>query len=236
MRESIDCAVWMVPEHAGWMREFMDECARERERVKLHAVGLDGAPWDPARSPVLPAGAALRHAALGLKRYDVCLVPVTLATLGWTRMALAGAGDSMATPLLGVARAMTAAGMQDLLSLGLADFLRVPVCAEELKTRIAQWATPAGPAAIRRQAAQAAQAQAEAEDEPACPAPPADAEPFRSAKARMVTEFERRYVSGMLSQHRGNISQAARAARKNRRAFWQLMRKHDIAADGFRVA
>jgi DNA-binding NtrC family response regulator len=63
-----------------------------------------------------------------------------------------------------------------------------------------------------------------------------DGEPFRMAKARIVTEFERHYVSEMLSQHRGNISQAARAARKNRRAFWQLMRKHEIAADVYRAS
>jgi len=34
----------------------------------------------------------------------------------------------------------------------------------------------------------------------------------------------------MLILNDGNISKAARAAKKNRRAFWELMRKHDVAA------
>ena len=38
----------------------------------------------------------------------------------------------------------------------------------------------------------------------------------------------------MLHLHQGNISRAARAADKNRRAFWELIRKHGIDAQSFR--
>jgi DNA-binding NtrC family response regulator len=51
---------------------------------------------------------------------------------------------------------------------------------------------------------------------------------FREAKAKVITEFERRYITKLLSSCDGNVSEAARAAGKNRRAFWELIRKHHI--------
>jgi len=59
---------------------------------------------------------------------------------------------------------------------------------------------------------------------------------FQEAKARVVRDFERGYLRSVLSQCRGNISQAAVAAGKDRRAFWELMRKHDISSQEFRAA
>jgi two-component system, NtrC family, response regulator GlrR len=55
-----------------------------------------------------------------------------------------------------------------------------------------------------------------------------ECESFQAAKARSVAQFETGYIRGMLMACNGNISKAARAAHKNRRAFWQLMRKHNI--------
>jgi two-component system response regulator GlrR len=52
---------------------------------------------------------------------------------------------------------------------------------------------------------------------------------FKALKEQAIADFETAYVRRLLVLHDGNISQAARAAKKNRRAFWQLMRKHDIA-------
>ncbi len=52
--------------------------------------------------------------------------------------------------------------------------------------------------------------------------------PFRDAKKQVVRGFEKTYLTEMLARHRGNITQAARAAQKDRRAFWELMRKHQI--------
>lgn len=53
---------------------------------------------------------------------------------------------------------------------------------------------------------------------------------FQEAKNRFI----RTYITELLENHEGNISRAARAARKNRRAFWELMRKHDISAERFK--
>ncbi len=53
-------------------------------------------------------------------------------------------------------------------------------------------------------------------------------ESFQEGKARVIECFERGRIQDLLVKHKGNISQAARAAHKNRRAFWELIRKHGI--------
>lgn len=64
----------------------------------------------------------------------------------------------------------------------------------------------------------------------------ADATGFQAAKARVVERFERAYIEELLTRHRGNITHAADAAVKNRRAFFELMKKHNIDSDQFRGA
>jgi two-component system, NtrC family, response regulator GlrR len=51
---------------------------------------------------------------------------------------------------------------------------------------------------------------------------------FQQAKAKIIEQFEREYIQRLLVSCNGNISRAAQAAKKNRRAFWELMRKHHI--------
>jgi DNA-binding NtrC family response regulator len=58
--------------------------------------------------------------------------------------------------------------------------------------------------------------------------PSALQESFKRAKNRIIAEFERSYVERALLMNHGNISKAARAAQKSRRAFWELIRKHHI--------
>jgi two-component system, NtrC family, response regulator GlrR len=60
--------------------------------------------------------------------------------------------------------------------------------------------------------------------------PPKD----RTAKLRIISQFERTYVEELLALYRGNISRAAREAGKNRRAFWELIRKHGISVERYR--
>ena len=61
-------------------------------------------------------------------------------------------------------------------------------------------------------------------------------ESFHEAKMKMIAAFERTYIERLLLAHHGNISQAARAAQKNRRAFWELVRKHKIDVRNFKVS
>ncbi len=57
---------------------------------------------------------------------------------------------------------------------------------------------------------------------------------FQEAKARVVETFERAYLEDTLRRCGGNITQAAELAAKNRRAFFELLRKHGIDAGRYR--
>ena len=59
---------------------------------------------------------------------------------------------------------------------------------------------------------------------------------FREAKAQAVESFERHYLEALLARSGGNISRAAREAHKNRRAFFELLRRRDIDPARYRAA
>jgi two-component system, NtrC family, response regulator GlrR len=54
---------------------------------------------------------------------------------------------------------------------------------------------------------------------------------FRAMKSRAVWRFEHDFLATVLRANNGNITQAASAAKKNRRAFWELLRKHNLLTD-----
>jgi DNA-binding NtrC family response regulator len=62
----------------------------------------------------------------------------------------------------------------------------------------------------------------------------AEEQSFQAMKSRAVQRFEHDFLATVLHAHHGNISRAAAAAKKNRRAFWQLLRKHGLLADARR--
>jgi DNA-binding NtrC family response regulator len=53
---------------------------------------------------------------------------------------------------------------------------------------------------------------------------------YRQLKSKAIDRFEQTYVRRLLLIHGGNITKAAQGAGKDRRAFWELMRKHGITA------
>ncbi len=57
---------------------------------------------------------------------------------------------------------------------------------------------------------------------------------FGEAKAQLIAQFERQYVRDALAKQHGNVARAAASSGKNRRAFWEIMRKHQIDAAEFR--
>ena len=57
---------------------------------------------------------------------------------------------------------------------------------------------------------------------------------FKDAKANVINEFEINYLEKLLIAYQGNITRAAQAAQKNRRAFWQLIRKHHLDVQTFK--
>lgn len=56
---------------------------------------------------------------------------------------------------------------------------------------------------------------------------------FQEAKARAVCAYERHELRHILMTHGGNISEAARAVGKERKAFSRLLKKHDIDRSRF---
>jgi two-component system, NtrC family, response regulator GlrR len=57
---------------------------------------------------------------------------------------------------------------------------------------------------------------------------------FQRTKSLVVQRFEHDFLETVLRAHDGNITRAARAAKKNRRAFWELLRKHGLLAGAAR--
>jgi len=51
---------------------------------------------------------------------------------------------------------------------------------------------------------------------------------FRQARARAIEAFERSYVVETLRLYKGNITQSARFARQDRRAFGRLVKRYGI--------
>jgi DNA-binding NtrC family response regulator len=170
--------------------------------------------------------------------------------------------------------------MQDLLELGLADFVRLPLCPDEFRARLlATVARVPRPGTLRESdhPGQTAwlqaigilpQAATVSAPNLCMPVPEklnrrrnlggrpvrgalhsrskktnqsADAasvltmrEPFQDAKAKLIEGFEREYIEQALERSQGNIARAARTSNKHRRAFWALMRKHEIDAEQYR--
>lgn len=54
---------------------------------------------------------------------------------------------------------------------------------------------------------------------------------YKEAKARVLEEFERSYITSMLSRNSGNISAASRDSGIDRKNFWQLLKKYGIDPD-----
>jgi two-component system, NtrC family, response regulator GlrR len=68
-------------------------------------------------------------------------------------------------------------------------------------------------------------------------APVSDAAPdaapasYRDAKARAMTDWERRYLADLLAAHDGNVSRAARSVRMNRSHLSELIHRHGLATE-----
>lgn len=59
-------------------------------------------------------------------------------------------------------------------------------------------------------------------------------EPFLEAKQKLIQQFEVAYIRNLLAIYQGNISKAAKAAQKHRRAFYELIKKYRIDVEAFK--
>ena len=293
MRQQIDCAVLRLAAHHAWLEDVLQRAAPALARVKLHQLEWEaGQDLEVSAKEVvtLPAQ-ALAQASVSLRRFDLCLLPVSLDTLAWTRQALALIPRGPFLPLVGIFQNLKSAAMQDLLELGVSDFVRLPLCLDEFRARVLTTVSRVPRPGILREPQASYSAPEVSTDETkadhklllakyshnlidksterspghgsqvfmsakavkttsnnspqrqslqsaiAFNSTHHQADPlasFRDAKNSLVNNFERTYITQALIKHSGNIAMAARASDKHRRAFWALMRKHDIAAEPYR--
>jgi len=60
-------------------------------------------------------------------------------------------------------------------------------------------------------------------------------ESLQDMKAKKISQFEKSYIESLLLAYQGNITRAAQAAQKERRTFWELIRKHNIEVRKYRM-
>jgi DNA-binding NtrC family response regulator len=65
---------------------------------------------------------------------------------------------------------------------------------------------------------------------PPSPPPEVRATSLKQAKAQAIEQFEKAYLSELIRANHGNITRAARAAQKERRAFGRLIKKYQLVA------
>ena len=125
MRERLDCAILGFGSMADWCNQKAGVYARGR----LHLHRLD------QPEPVNGDASALAAMTVSLQRFDVCLLAVCESNLGWVRQAMLAAHGQLRTPVIGLLHNLTAPAIDDLYNLGMADFVREPVCLEEIRIR-----------------------------------------------------------------------------------------------------
>ena len=142
MRQQIDCAVLILAAHQSWVPNVIKALGPGLSRVRLHPLeweaghDLDLRQNLETGNPVSLPVETLAQASIGLRRYDVVLLPVSMETLSWTRQALTAIPRGPFTPILGILKELRSAAIQDLLEMGMSDFVRVPICPNEFRARL----------------------------------------------------------------------------------------------------
>jgi len=141
LRETLDCAVLMTPGHAAWVQDWVDSHRGQCGRLRLYTLDLT------TLAPDAPDTQLLSRAHLALRRFDCCVLPVATASLSWARTMLGNTESAWPVPLIALTFDIAAPALLDLLSLGVADFVRAPACFDELRARLVSLHRQARPAA-----------------------------------------------------------------------------------------
>ena len=256
MRQYIDLAVLPLAQTHAWVETFLTDAAPALTRVRVHrlkwptehlftsdvqvqtsvrrhSIMTPMSQQEESNSDEMPIHYLARN-AIALRRYDACLIPVDFDSLAWSRQALSAVPRGPFIPLIGVLNQLKAASMQDLTELGMTDYVRLPICTEEFRARLLNAINRMPRSTSLRecdgQAPYGARVVQTTRVARRLNTSRLRAMGFKDAKQAMIDKFEFDFLNDMLSRHEGNISMAARAARKHRRAFWELMRKHGIIA------
>ena len=245
--KSIIRAVLLIDQHSQWALAYAGAYKYLRVQTRPFEPLLMGDSIDQG----------LRQWALNLLQYQIALVAVSPTNLSWIRSQLHYARTYLRTPVIAVVKDLQAVAIQDLLDAGAADFIldhnlrtELPIRVKLLQQRLHQKATPYHTPA---EVIDSSEPIAQSESTPyflqeegintldAYTAAVASSyahleQPFQQAKNSVVRRFEKAYIRAALVRNQGNITRAARTASKHRRSFWELMRKHKIDADIYRVS
>lgn len=250
MRYRIDCAVFQPKGSAQLPASWFG--SHSGGRLFMHTVS--------GNPETAPDGAILElaHMSMALRRYDACVLVVNPDNLAWARQALVAAVPKGRIPFIAVTENLCASAIGDLYRAGVRDFICQPMCHDELRARIEHLleSTPevAGPTSCVADVpgnydATTIIPSAEAFCEgillrsggeldafaiAAASRSATGKESFRKMKCLIVSRFEQAFIRASLIRHSGNISLAARASQKHRRAFWGLMQKYNIDPTPFR--
>jgi hypothetical protein len=261
VRQHIDLA-WLRREaHHGWFESTLSAIQPALNRVRMHEL-----PWlvqghgagharagDISDVMVHDSPRVLANSVVELRRFDALLITVSIDTLAWTRRCLAALPKTPVVPIIGVLDQLQSGAMIDLLELGMADFVRPAVCAQEFRARLISAVCRTPRYIPLREPARAGLPRPVFIDprnprrgDPRQGHEPVDEKvgekfavtqlvwpniPFQENKQRIIDLFERQYLRATLRRANGNITEAARIAHKDRRSFWELMRRHKVAAD-----
>lgn len=128
MRERLDCALIGTACTDDWTRPWTGR--HWGGRLYFHA------PMPSIDTGLPDASRCLAGGSMLLRRFDVCLIPVSEHNLAWARTSLLAARGRLSTPVFALIGQLKAAALNDLYELGLNDFVRAPLCPEELRVRI----------------------------------------------------------------------------------------------------
>lgn len=323
MKERLDCALISIPGSEPLAKTLLKHDRLQAGR--LHFTLIEPTPG--AEHGTLPSVSLLQDMTYSLRHFDAICLPVSSASLVWTRLLLQQTRIEQHRPIFVLGLSLRPIGLIDLLELGVVDFALWPCEPEEIRVRLLralhelrnvparlpsllgdsvntkQYAvhdaaishqteyacslasasassgslqlstettdlpllpafrrstgrTPAvammgirsgahhamSPVSLFRGIGTAPQGSKQAGAHPAHPSVPTVCcqeiaqfpEGFQQLKSVVVAQFERTYLTHALARSKGNIALAARNSHKHRRAFWALMRKHQISAEPFR--
>lgn len=241
--QSLTRAVLLIDQQSQWALAYAG--AHRNVRVQTRAF-----------EPLLAGDSVeqgLRQWALSLLNYDLALVAVSPTNLSWIRSQLHYARSYLHTPVVAIVQNLQPVAIQDLLDAGVADFIidhnlitelpiRVKLLQQRLKKSMHYESKSLAPQLeVAENMENHLLIKEDANSLDAYTAAVASryassGHPFQQAKNSVVQRFETAYIRAALVRNQGNITRAARTAQKHRRSFWELMRKHNIDADIYRVS
>lgn len=239
---TIKNAVLLIDQQSQWASAY----AGRYKNLHVHTLAFE---------PLLQGDSVdqgLRQWAVSLLHYDLALVAVSPANLSWIRSQLYYARRHLRTPILAIVRNLQAIAIQDVLDAGADDFLHADSLKTELPIRVKllqqrlhknnryhpqpETSTEVPNVNDEELLLNESSAPLDAYTAAVAARYAAHGQPFQQAKNTVVQRFEKAYIRATLVRNQGNITRAARAANKHRRSFWELMRKHNIDADIYRVS